>query len=436
MAEQHLDIASLRDFPSVDFETWSRRVVEELDGAPLSSLGRPDPVGLGSEPLAVRDLAGAPFGRRTARGWRRVVAVESPDELAAARTDGAQAFEVPAARLASFGAELNGDLLVASHGDPACGEARACAVGGYDPLGALARDGGLPVPVEAALDSVPGRLGAADAGRPLRVDLGPIHRAGGHAVNELAYATAILAELSRSGGGCRPERLASGTALVFELGRDVFDTIAKLRAARVLWAQFFGAAGLARCAAPWIHVTTSTRSLEAREPMTNVLRATTQVFAAAVGGADSIRVRPHDEALGAPSRLGRRLALNLQLVLAEEAHLGRTADAAGGSYWIEARTDALARAAWARFQELERDGGYLRALRSGLVHGELDAAWRGWRARVAAGEAHVLGVTLHPGDDVPASATDAVPSTGPLEREFDPLPVRRDGDAARTEVTR
>lgn len=426
MHEQHLEVASPRDFPKVDYEAWRQRVLAELDGASLESLQRFDPTGLGRSVLCVDRPGGAPIGRRAGRGWLRVMAADADLDLEAARSGGAQAFEVEVGDLSAVPAAHDPDLLVEGHADlEALGERRPL-VGGLDILGTLARDGSLACQAEEGLSTAVGLLGQAGGHRPIRVDLGPAHRAGGHAVQELAYMLGTLADHLRVGAD--PARLAAGTALAFDVGRDVIEGVAKLRAARVLWARLFGASGLDACSRPWIHVTTSSRTLEVAEPLTNVLRATTQVFAAAVGGADSVRVLAHDGAAGSRSALGDRLALNLQNILAEESHLDRTADAAGGSFLIEHRTDALSRAAWECFVELERSGGYLEALRRGRIQASLAESWEAWCSRVRAGEAHVLGVTLHPGDTVQSGGDVATSSERP--HQVEPLPTRRDGQAA------
>ena len=103
----------------------------------------------------------------------------------------------------------------------------------------------------------------------------------------------------------------------------------------------------------------------------NMLRATTEALAAAVGGADTICVAPFDEPLGAPDDFSRRIARNVQIILQEEAHLTQIVDPAGGSYAVESLTDELAHAAWAVFQEIERHGGMLAALESGFVQSSI-----------------------------------------------------------------
>ncbi len=116
------------------------------------------------------------------------------------------------------------------------------------------------------------------------------------------------------------------------------------------------------------YVRTSGRMVSALDPFVNILRCTTAAFAAAVAGADGITVLPFDEpATGSPAPLGRRMARNTQLLLMEEASLHRVADPAGGSWYVESLTEQIAQAAWAKFQELERDGGIIAALENGTV---------------------------------------------------------------------
>ena len=104
------------------------------------------------------------------------------------------------------------------------------------------------------------------------------------------------------------------------------------------------------------------------DPWVNVLRSTLAAFGASVGGADSITVLPYDTVLGLPERLGRRLARNTQILLADESNVGRVTDPGGGSWYLESLTDQLADAVWARFQEVERAGGAVQALADGLLH--------------------------------------------------------------------
>ncbi|MBK8293752.1 MAG: hypothetical protein IPK93_02875 [Solirubrobacterales bacterium] len=103
------------------------------------------------------------------------------------------------------------------------------------------------------------------------------------------------------------------------------------------------------------------------DPWVNMLRVTTAAFAAGTGGADGVTVTPFDRRIGEPGSLGRRMARNTQIVLQDESSLGRIADPAAGSWYVEVLTDEVAQAGWKRFTELESEGGALAALRSGQI---------------------------------------------------------------------
>ena len=113
--------------------------------------------------------------------------------------------------------------------------------------------------------------------------------------------------------------------------------------------------------------------LTRRDPYVNLLRGTIAGFAAGVGGADAVTVAPFDAALGRLDAFARRVARNTQALLIQEAHVARVIDPAGGSWLVESLTDALARAAWAFFQEIEAAGGAVVALDAGLVAARVEA---------------------------------------------------------------
>jgi methylmalonyl-CoA mutase len=146
-----------------------------------------------------------------------------------------------------------------------------------------------------------------------------------------------------------------------------------------------------------LHAETATRALARRDPYVNILRATVAAFAAAAGGATSVTVLPFDHALGGlPDGFARRVARNTQLVLAEESNLGRVTDPAGGSWYVESLTEALAQKAWAIVQEIERAGGMLAALRAGLPQDLVARSWKASRAAIATRREPVTGVSEFP----------------------------------------
>lgn len=169
------------------------------------------------------------------------------------------------------------------------------------------------------------------------------HERGATAVQELAFT---LAEAS--------DRLAAGQAvegLAFGVGSTYFMEIAKLRAARLLYARVAEAYG--KSPETRLHAVTALSNKSIYDPWTNLLRSTTEALSAVLGGADTLRV----QAAGYPARLAR----NVQLILKEEAHLDKVADPAGGSWFIESLTASLAAEAWKLFQQVESMGGFAQA---------------------------------------------------------------------------
>jgi methylmalonyl-CoA mutase len=130
--------------------------------------------------------------------------------------------------------------------------------------------------------------------------------------------------------------------------------------------------------------------LTAKDAWTNMIRLTTAGFGAAVGGADTVLLGNFTDAIGLPTEFARRQSRNTQLVLMEEAHIGRVADPAAGSGYIEALTDQMARAAWAGFQAIEAAGGIAAALASGQIANDVAAAL------AARAEPKIIGVTAFP----------------------------------------
>ena len=154
----------------------------------------------------------------------------------------------------------------------------------------------------------------------------------------------------------------------FAADDDQFMTIAKLRAARQLWARVAEVVGAPEAGAATLHAVTSLPMMAQRDPWVNMLRTTLAAFGAGVGGADTVLVQPFDVAIpgGAPGvgpSFARRIARNTQLLLLEESHLGRVLDPAGGSWFVEDLTEQLAQQAWQHFQAIEARGGFSAAPR-------------------------------------------------------------------------
>ena len=320
---------------------------------------------------------------------------------------------------------------------------RAAGALRLDPLGTLAATGrlarapeeeiALAAAVAAEVDATyPAPAVGADSGEEqapsgvtaLAVDTGAYVAAGASAAWELAIAIASGVEYLRAGerAGLVPRAAAARLEFTLTAGPDQFLEIAKFRAVRRLWARVLEASGVEEEArhSP-TYARTSERMLSDVDPWTNMLRVTTAAFAAGLGGADGVTVAPFDrvraEAVGAldaadgqpgtdgqaaaPGHLGRRIARNTQTILQEESGLGRLADPAAGSWYVESLTDDLAKEAWRRFVEIEREGGMLAALHSGRVASELSELADRRQHELNRRERLMTGVNIYPllGDD-------------------------------------
>ncbi|MFW5691449.1 MAG: methylmalonyl-CoA mutase family protein [Chloroflexota bacterium] len=244
---------------------------------------------------------------------------------------------------------------------------------GLDPLGTLAAAGELPTPVTQGYDEMAALTKWAAVNAPhlgtVIVDATPYHEGGANAVQELAYAlatgVAYIRALQERGLGI--DEIARHTRFVFAVGGQFFATIAKLRAARLLWAQVIEAFGGSKAEARLrIHARTGRYNKTVYDPYVNMLRTTSEALAGALGGVQSMHVDAFDAIIRPPDAFSRRIARNQQIILQEEVNLTKLVDPAGGSWYIEHLTDQFARLAWDEFQAIEARGGMLAALESGI----------------------------------------------------------------------
>jgi methylmalonyl-CoA mutase len=278
------------------------------------------------------------------------------------------------------------------------GVERLQAVLGIDPIGLLARTGLDTGMADAA--ALAARCAADLPGvRAIVVDALPFHDAGGTDATELGCALAAGAEYLRALTEAGLPMAGAFGQLEFRYAAtaDQFATIAKLRAARRTWSRVAEQCGVTgQAAGQRQHAVSSWPMTTRRDPWNNILRGTLACFAAGVGGADAITVRPFDAALGLPDALAQRIARNTHAVLAEESHVARVIDPAGGSWYVENLTGALAQRAWTWFQDIERSGGLSAALRSGMVADRIAASRDARRASLAHRREAVTGVSEFP----------------------------------------
>jgi methylmalonyl-CoA mutase len=290
-----------------------------------------------------------------------------------------------------------------------------------DPLGEWLRRGDLPVTLDAAFDGLAALTAQVRRDglrlRTLGVDAGAWAEAGANAVQELAFGlatgTAYLRALDQRGLGV--DETAPRVLFTYALGSNLFMEIAKLRAARLIWARAVQAAGGGAEAQRLVcHGRTTRWNKTLLDPHVNLLRTTTEAFAGVVGGCAGLQVGAFDECYRAPDEFSRRLARNLQIILAEECQLSQVVDPAGGSWYVETLTRQLAAKAWSLFQDVERRGGMAAAIREGYPQGLVEKTAADRIAAVELRRDGIIGTNLHPNlrEKIPANEIASRPAAG------------------------
>ncbi len=275
---------------------------------------------------------------------------------------------------------------------------------------------------------------AREHGARIAVDASWVHEAGGHDAHELGWSlgagAAFLRRATADLGLSVPEA-AGLLEFRYAVTDEQFLSIAKLRAARRLWARVLELSGAPEAAGQVQHAVTGRAMLTKYDPWVNMLRGTVAAFAAGVGGASAVSVMPFDTALGVPDALGRRVARNTSSLLIHEAHVARVTDPAGGSYAVERLTDDLARHGWQELQRLEADGGADAALdEPGGFLGRLEEEAGGPRRRqVATRRRAITGVSEFP------NLHEELPERRPLEGDPGPDRYARDFETLRDDPT-
>ena len=394
------------DFPDYTRADWRALAEKGLRVADFDTLVSETESGLRRGPLfdaALRPETAVPLGSDPApllegRPWHVCAPVTDPDfayanaQLLEDLEGGASAVRIgdlPISRRADLKRLLEGVYLtlvpvVFAPGSPAA----RYALGTEELYG---------TPVTLGLDPLGEMPSCPDTWRAFTVDAAAVHEAGGDDRLELAVMAAIVAESVRRHG---PDA-ASHFSLQLACGTDAHLNIVKLRAARRLHAGV--AEGFEVDGNVPVHAVSSLRMMQGQDAWTNLLRTMSAGFGAVAGGADYIMLHPFTDTpaerrLGEPTAFGHRLARNQQLLMMEESRLGQVGDPAHGSYFHERLTEELAQSAWSLFQNIEAIGGIETWRETGGYASALDAATA---ARAERAEP-ILGVTLHPSDDVPA----------------------------------
>jgi len=226
-----------------------------------------------------------------------------------------------------------------------------------------------------------------------------MQEAGATAVQELAFTIADGLEYVRTATarGLDVDAFAGRLSFFFAIGMNFFMEVAKLRAARLLWARVMRGFEPQKPGSLMLrtHCQTSGVSLTEQDPYNNVVRTAFEALAAVLGGTQSLHTNSFDEALALPTDLSARIARNTQLILAEETGITRVVDPLGGSYYVEALTHSLAHEAWRLIEEVEELGGMTKAVESGMPKLRIEESAARRQARVDRGEEIVVGVNKY-----------------------------------------
>lgn len=429
-------------FPTPSPADWTALAEKALKDRPIESLVHLDADGLAMRPLydaatGVQPLFAPRANHADGRAWDLRVLVEGDDpavvngEVLAELEGGAASVLLRGAVLADsepLGRALDGvELELASVGldaglnGPDAANALAVAAKGaprarlmfhMDPVSAFAETGAAPRSMDEhlmlAANTAARHAGAYPEATFFLASGRVAHEAGGSIAQELAFAASNAVALIKAAlaSGMTAEQALKGTVLSVAVDQEYFDGLAKVRALRLMWRSIsaaFGAETPAR-----IEARSSRRMLSARDPWPNLLRLTAAGFAGAVGGADAVVLDGFTRAEGVPDGFARRQARNTQLVLMEEANLGRVDDPAAGSWFLDQRTRELAEAAWAEFRIIEAEGGVVEALKGGLIQPRVARARSRLEKALADGKP-IVGVNKFVDPDPRPTHTDVEP---------------------------
>jgi methylmalonyl-CoA mutase len=262
-----------------------------------------------------------------------------------------------------------------------------------------------------------------------------MQEAGATADLELAYTLADGLEYVRTGlkAGLDIDAFAPRLSFFWAIGMNFFMEVAKLRAARLLWAKLMApfAPKDARSLSLRAHSQTSGWSLAAQDVFNNVVRTAIEAMAATQGHTQSLHTNALDEALALPTDFSARIARNTQIVLQQESGTTRVIDPWGGSFYVERLTHDLARTAWGHIQEVEKLGGMAKAIEAGLPKLHIEEAAARTQARIDARQQAVIGVNMYRPQGEAPIALLKIDSAAVRARQIEKLArLRRERDGA------
>ncbi|WP_409251294.1 methylmalonyl-CoA mutase subunit beta [Bacillus sp. SCS-153A] len=423
-------------FESVSLQDWKAIAEESLKGKPIEKLYKETYEGITLKPLYTKgDIKAEWTANRKAskRDWKiaQRVTRKNPEDLpemlqtVLSRGQDTVSFADP-------DGSINRDILqkiftlavtekkplfqftsISSDGFEVLKEGFPEMRGTYsaDPIPSLIEESSSDT-VQAWIETITYLKERAPEVRTVMVDTSLLSEAGANAVQELAYAVSAGVSIIEllTNKGWRAEEAADKLVFNFAMGSRFFTEISKLRAFRILWGNISEAYGFRNMKAT-ISAETAGFTKSKLDPYVNMLRSGNETFAAVLGGADYIHVSPYDQVYGETSDFSERIARNTQLILSQESHLDKVSDPAGGSYYIETLTNSLAEEAWKSFQEIDRSGGLIKALKEGTVQRDIQRIFNKRRKDAASRKQSVVGTNVY------ANLEEVVPVESPAREK-------------------
>jgi methylmalonyl-CoA mutase len=274
----------------------------------------------------------------------------------------------------------------------------------FDPIGNMSIKGKFCTEFEKVSNKIAEMIknGNSDFSKFKTITVNAQHfsNAGATVVQELGFGLSLVNQYLTiaTDKGLNIDDITNNIMLSFGIGNNYFLEIAKIRAARYLWAKMVEAykPEKERTSMIFIHSFTSNWNKTVYDPNTNMLRTTTEAMSAILGGVDSLTVEPYDKYFKQTSDFSERIARNQQLVLKEEAYFDKIIDPSAGSYYIENLTDSIIEAAWKLFLEIEDKGGYIEAFKQNFIQNEIEKTAQKRDMNIATRREILLGLNQYP----------------------------------------
>ena len=268
----------------------------------------------------------------------------------------------------------------------------------FDPFTYTAKHGREPLPSDK-LNNIISQIAGKNDFKTLCSDGLFYHTSGATIIQELGISLAIASEYLARSSEEDLNRTANSLFFRLSAGPLYFPEIAKFRAARILWSNLLDAYGIKISLPLHIHAETTPQNQTMADPHNNILRATTEAMSAVIGGVDSLTIQPYDSQFNSTNSFSSRIARNIHHIIAEEAHFGKVDDPASGSYYVEQLTEEIAQKSWEFFQLIEKQGGFLDALKNRVMQSEIETSRNRKLQAYATGKRTLVGTNNYPNSD-------------------------------------